>query len=115
MAYLIEFYQTMEGDSPAADFLAELPVKVRAKVAKWMQLLQEEGPDLKRPYADMLRDGIRELRVSFGHLDIRLLYFIEGGEIVVTHGFLKKTWQTPFLEIEKAKKYRVEWQRVNEL
>ena len=115
MGYKIEVFQTDVGDSPAADFLAELPVKVRAKVAKWVQLLQEEGPDLKRPYADMLRDGIRELRVSFGHLDIRSLYFIEGTAIVITHGFLKKTWQTPFAEIEKAKKFRAEWQEMNGL
>jgi len=45
-------YQTPGGDYPAADFLKELPVKVRAKAAAWINLLQKEGPNLKRPYAD---------------------------------------------------------------
>ena len=66
--YSVEFYQTPGGHYPARDFLTGLQVKVRAKAAKWLQLLQEEGPDMKRPYADLLRDGIRELRVSFGQL-----------------------------------------------
>ncbi|HBB65805.1 MAG: hypothetical protein A2X28_03500 [Elusimicrobia bacterium GWA2_56_46] len=109
--YSVEFYQTPR-DCPVRDFLAGLPVKVKAKVAKWLQLLQEEGSDLKRPYADMLRDGIRELRVSFGHIEVRLLYFIEGKTIVLTHGFLKKTPQTPATEIEKAIGCRADWFRV---
>lgn len=107
--YYVEFYQTPGGDYPVGGFLAGLPVKVRAKTAKWLQLLQEEGPELKRPYADMLRDGIRELRLSFGHLEIRLLYFIEGKAIVLTNGFLKKTQQTPAAEIERAIRYRADW------
>ncbi|MEI7482579.1 MAG: type II toxin-antitoxin system RelE/ParE family toxin [Elusimicrobiota bacterium] len=110
--YYIEFYQTPCADCPASNFLAGLQVKVRAKTAKWLQLLQEEGPDLKRPYADMLRDGIRELRISFGHVEVRLLYFIEGKTIVLTNGFLKKTQQTPALEIERAKRYRAGWLRL---
>ncbi|OGR68161.1 MAG: hypothetical protein A2081_02385 [Elusimicrobia bacterium GWC2_61_19] len=109
--YSVEFYQTPGGEYPARDFLAQLQAKVRAKVAKWLQLLQEEGPDLKRPYADMLHDGIRELRVSFGHIEVRLLYFIDGKAIVLSHGFLKKTLQTPVMEIERSKRYRADWLR----
>ena len=30
---------------------------------KFLDILAQYGPDLKRPYADMLREGIRELRV----------------------------------------------------
>ena len=115
MCYRVEFYRTESGDFPVADFLAGLEMRVRAKVAKWLQLLQEEGPDMKRPYADLLCDGIRELRVSFGRLEIRLLYFIEGKIIVITHGFLKKTWRMPGGEIEKAKRCRVEWKKANGL
>ena len=109
--YYVEFYQTPSEKYPARYFLAGLHIRARAKTAKWLQLLQEAGPDLKRPYADMLCDGIRELRVSFGHMEIRLLYFIEGKAIVLTHGILKKTQQTPTAEIEKAKRYRADWLR----
>ncbi len=109
--YCVEYYQTPGGDYPVSDFLAGLPVKVRAKTAKWLQLLQGEGPELKRPYADMLHDDIRELRLSFGRLEIRLLYFIEGKAIVLTNGFSKKTRQAPASEIERAMRYRADWCR----
>lgn len=111
MAYQIEFYQTPGGDHPAAEFLKDLPTKVRAKVAFWMNLLQNEGPNLKRPYADTLQGSIRELRVSFGKLEVRMLYFIHDKQIVLTHGFLKKTQQTPPSEIERAERYRADWLR----
>jgi phage-related protein len=80
------------------------------KVAAWLKLLQEKGPNLPRPYADVLDEPIRELRVSFGRLEIRLLYFIYGRSIVVvTHGFLKKTRKAPKDEIQRAMRYRNDW------
>ena len=79
------------------------------KVAAWLERLQEKGPDLQRPYADVLDEPIRELRVSFGRLEIRLLYFIHGKSIVITHGFTKKTRRVPREEIELAKRYRNDW------
>jgi len=111
MEYLIEMYQTPGGNYPAADFLKELPVKVRAKAATWINLLQKEGPNLKRPYADSLQGSIRELRVSFGRLEMRILYFIHDRHIVLTHGFLKKTAQTPPCEVERAQRYMAGWLR----
>lgn len=109
--YRLEFYQAPAGEWPAKEFLAGLPAKVRAKASKWIQLLQEEGPGLKRPYAGMLHDGIRELRISFCHIEVRFLYFIEGKAIVLTQGFLKKTERIPHAEIERAMICRAEWLR----
>ena len=73
--YKVIFYTTQRADSPIDDFLASLHVKARAKTEKWLQELQEQGPDLPRPFSDTLRDKIRELRISHGNLEIRLLYF----------------------------------------
>jgi hypothetical protein len=39
--YSVKFYQTLGGEYPVGEFLARLPVKARAKVSKWIQLLQE--------------------------------------------------------------------------
>ena len=84
------------------EFLDALPVKARAKLEKWMQLLEERGPDLPRPYADVLRDKIRELRVKFGNTHYRLLYFFVGKKIIMTHGFVKKTEAVPEIEVRFA-------------
>lgn len=107
--YRLEFYRTPRGERPAKDFLESLPERPQMKAAAWLRLLQERGPNLHRPYADILDGPIRELRVSFGRLEIRIFFFIHGRCIVATHGALKKTRQVPIGEIELAKRYRSDW------
>lgn len=102
--YEIIFYQDKQGDSPTDEFLDKLQPKIRAKVEKWMDKLEEEGPNLPRPYADIVRGKIRELRVSFGSSEYRFLYFFFCKKIVITHGFLKKTDKIPVGEIEIAER-----------
>jgi len=84
------------------EFLDGLTVKVRAKLMKWIQKLEEMGPDLPRPYADTVRGKIRELRLVFASDQYRCLYFFDGRKIVLTHGFIKKTCKVPENEIERA-------------
>ena len=104
--YKVIYYENKRGESPAEEFICSFPIKVRAKILKWLELLEENGPNLPRPYADILRDKIRELRISHGALEIRLLYFFWRDKIiVVTSGLLKKTRNVPESEIEKAITY----------
>lgn len=103
--YEVLFYETADRRCPAQDFLDELPLTVRAKVAKWIDLLRREGPDLPRPYSDVVQGKIRELRVSFGGMRHRLLYFFYGKHIVVTHGFVKKTAAVPQQELTRSRRY----------
>ncbi len=101
--YRIVFYKTRRGESPFESFLEGHNDKVGAKFIKLLEVLKEHGPNLKRPYADVLREGIRELRVGFGGNAYRALYFFcVGDAIVITHAFIKKTGKTPPGEIERA-------------
>ncbi len=100
--YQVIFYQTAQGRCPAEDFLLSLPVKARAKVSKWIEKLEDYGPDLPRPYADVVRGKIRELRVIFASAQYRFLYFFHNRYIVITDGFSKKTDRIPENEIQKA-------------
>ena len=104
--YEVLYYQDVKGNMPARDFLWDLPEKVQVKVYKRIQLLEENGPNLPRPYADVLREKIRELRVGFGSDHYRFLYFFHGKMVVLTHGFVKKTDRVPEEEIEKAVKIK---------
>jgi phage-related protein len=100
----------VRGDEPAREFLNSLDVKVHAKVGKWLAMLETHGPDLPRPYADVVDGPIRELRVGFGRLDIRMLYFIHGARvIVVAHGFMKKTRSIPERDIPRAHRAHADW------
>jgi len=100
--YQVIFYQTIRGHCPAEDFLLSLPVKVKAKVSKWIEKLQDYGPDLPRPYADVVRGKIRELRIIFASAQYRFLYFFHNRYIVIMTGFLKKTDSILENEIQKA-------------
>ena len=102
--YEVLSYEDSRGDCPADEFLDNLPIKIRAKIEKWIEKLEEEGPNLTRPFADIVRGKIRELRVVFGSNQYRFLYFFFGKKIILTHGFLKKTDKVPAGEIERAER-----------
>lgn len=102
LKYEVLFYKTKKYRCPAEEFLSKQPIKVRAKIAKWIEKLEEYGPDLPRPYADIVRGKIRELRVIFASTQYRLLYFFYGKYIIITQGFIKKTDGAPENELEKS-------------
>jgi len=70
-------------------------------------VLIEKNKEFSRPYADLLEDGIHELRIKLSGDQIRILYFFCYKNIIVlTHVFPKSTDKIPKPEIKKAKKYR---------
>lgn len=60
------------------------------------------GHELRRPAADLLRDGIYELRARQGHVQYRLLYFFHGRNVAVLAHSLTKEDQVPSIDIERA-------------
>jgi phage-related protein len=110
--YRIIFYTSDRGDSPIDDFLDALDLKSRAKVAAHVSLLEECGPNLKRPHADVVRRKIRELRIRHGSNQYRILYFFQlREEIVLLHGIQKKTRQLKERDIELAERRMHDWMR----
>lgn len=106
----IIFYDTPNGDEPAKEFLLELDVKMRAKMLRTIEMLQNNGYELREPYSKHLDEGIFELRAKVGSDISRVLYFFfVGHKVILTNGFIKKTQKTPSREIEKAKTYRKEY------
>ena len=101
----VEFYEKANGEKPAKEFLLSLDVKMRAKMADMISILQDNGSDLREPYSKHLSEGIFELRARVKTDITRVLYFFYvDRRIVLTHGFVKKTQKTPLSEIEKAMK-----------
>ncbi|MCG2712766.1 MAG: type II toxin-antitoxin system RelE/ParE family toxin [Candidatus Omnitrophica bacterium] len=102
--YKVIFYEDSKGKCPTDNFLDETQPKARAKIEKWMVKLEEEGPNLPRPFADIVKGKIRELRMRFGSDYYRFLYFFLGKKIIITHGFLKKTDKIPPGEIDRSER-----------
>lgn len=110
--YNLIFYTAERGDSPLDEFLDGLDKKSRAKVAAYLSLLEEQGPNLKRPYADTFRGKIRELRKHYTSNQFRILCFFQMlDQIVLVHGFSKKTQQLKKQDIDLAEKRMEDWMR----
>jgi phage-related protein len=68
-----------------------------------MEQLVLHGHTLRRPHADLLRDGIYELRAKREGVNYRLLFFFHGrGTAVVSHGITKQGAAVPPAEIARA-------------
>ena len=108
------FYQKEDGTEPAKEFLKGLDPKMRAKVARTVNQLIVEGASLRPPISKNLGDGILELQTIFGNNISRVLYFFMVGDTaVLTNGFIKKTQKNTIGRIERAKRYRDDYQRRN--
>jgi phage-related protein len=104
------FFTTERGDSPIDEFLDGLDKKLRAKVAAYLSLLEDEGTNLRRPYADVVRGKIRELRIHYSSNQYRVLYsFHVRDQIVLVHAFSKKTQQLKEKDIELSERRMADW------
>lgn len=114
--WTILYYETRDGKSFVEDFIESRSVNNRAKIAAILELLEEKGAQMPRPYADYLRDEIYELRIKLSGDETRILYFFCYGDyIILTHTFFKRTQKVPNAEIEKAIKCKVDFtQRYSE-
>lgn len=71
----VYLYREADGSLPLLQWLDRLPNKARLKCLTRISRLTELGHALRRPEADLLRDGIYELRASYQGVHYRVLYF----------------------------------------
>ena len=48
----IIYYETADGECPIQGFINGRKEREQAKILSWLSLLEEQGPQLPRPYAD---------------------------------------------------------------
>jgi phage-related protein len=107
------FFRTAAGGEPVRDWLKALPLSEdRKRVGEDIKTL-EFGWPLGMPVCRPLRGGIFEVRTSLDQNRIaRVLFYIDKkGRMVLLHGFIKKTQQTPREDLELAKKNKSQHQR----
>lgn len=99
------FYQE-NGEAPVKEWLERLRQQDRKGFAKCIVRLKElfqYGHELRRPAADILRDGIHELRAKKGHVQYRILYFFHRRDVVIlAHALIKEGCAVPGMDIERA-------------
>ena len=98
----VVFYQEKDGSVPVLEWLDGIPTKAQLKCLAKIERLKQEGHELRRPEADLLRDKIYELRSSLQGVHYRILYFFHGNvAAVVSHGIVKEH-RVPPVEIARA-------------
>jgi hypothetical protein len=97
---------------PVNDFIDSSPSNHQVKILRFLSLLEEMGPTLPRPYADLLQDGIHELRIRLSGDQVRMLYFFCYQKyIVLYYAFVKNTDRVPAEFIRKVMAYRNDFLR----
>jgi len=98
----VVLYCEDDGTVPLLNWLDTLPTKAVAKCRVRIERLAELGHKLRRPEADLLRDGIHELRVGLMGQNYRMLYFFHGQTAaILSHGVVKER-AVPAVEIDRA-------------
>ena len=107
MKYIVIHYETEEGERPLDDFLGRQEAKARVAFDRRVDLLEAGDLPIKRPYIDTLHGGIKELRFKVNKNQYRIfLFFFFKDKIMFTHGIIKKTDKVPDVEINRALKYK---------
>jgi hypothetical protein len=99
------FFQDANGAAPVWEWLKALRTrnpKAYAKCVVRIRRLVELGHELRRPEADLLRDGIYELRARLGTVNYRILYFFHGRNVAVLAHAINKEDEIPVVEINRA-------------
>lgn len=99
------FFRDADGSAPVWEWLKDLRTrspKAYAKCVVRIRRLVELGHELRRPEADLLRDGVYELRARLGNVNYRILYFFHGRNVAVLAHAITKENEIPAVEINRA-------------
>ena len=115
MLFDVQFYAGADGSQPIVDFLEELrttsPALHKLLVAGLVRLKDSgrHGP----PLTEMVdtKHDILELRVGDANIARAFFFFQQGQRIVVTHGYVKKRQKVDPRELERARRYKQDWER----
>lgn len=96
------FFESASGTKPLREWLLGLDQIDRQTIGKDIQKV-EFGWPIGMPYCRPLGRGMWEVRssISSGRIG-RVIFAIRGGEMVLLHGFVKKTQKTPQPDIDLA-------------
>jgi phage-related protein len=102
------FYETGLGRKPVRDWLLELSADDRKIIGGDMQIV-EFGWPIGMPTCRSLGAGLYEVRSNLSNGTIgRVIFCIISNEMVLLHGFIKKTQKTPTQDIALAIKRKKE-------
>lgn len=104
----VVFFRTDAGNEPVREWLKSLPRDDCKIVGTDILTVQYAWP-VGKPLVDHLGDGVWEVRSRLDNRIARTLFAVIDGEIILLHGFIKKTPKTPSNELNLARKRKSQY------
>ena len=104
------FFRTCSAREPVRDWLRSLPKDDRREIGGDIAYVQYKWP-LGKPQVDHIRGNVWEIRSRLVDRIARVLFAVSNDEMVLLHGFIKKTKKTPEADIALAERRWKEWKR----
>ncbi len=98
----VVFFRTEAGTEPVREWLRELTVEDRKTIGIDIKTVQYGWP-LGMPLVRKMEPGLWEVRCDIADGIARVLFSAKGGQMVLLHGFVKKTQKTPDNELKTAR------------
>lgn len=86
-------------DNSLEKFIKSLQKPTVAKVLRTIDLLEEFGQKLGPPHTKKVFTRLFELRIS-GQQEVRIFYTFNKSQILLLHGFIKKSQKIPQSELK---------------
>ena len=100
MSWKITFY-----NEKVEEQTLRFPAGILAHLVHILELIEEFGPNLGKPYTAPMGKGLFEIRAKGKEGIGRSLFCtVRGKEVVVLHSFVKKTQRTPKKDLDLARK-----------
>ena len=93
-AFTVLFFRTEAGREPVREWLKALPPEERRMIGEDLKTLQFRWP-LGMPLVRSLGGGLWEVRSRLPSRIARTLFYVSETQLVLLHGFIKKTQKLP--------------------
>lgn len=101
----VRFFCTEKGNEPVREWLTDLPREHRRLVGIDIKAVQFGWP-MGMPVVRKMEAGLWEVRIDLGSSIARVLFTSIDAEMVLLHGFVKKSQKTPLSEMAIARQRR---------
>jgi phage-related protein len=99
----VRFFQTVAGKEPVRDWLKALLKEDRQSIGEDIKTAQF-GWTLGMPLVRKLEKNLWEVRTPITDGIARVIFTVIGNQMVLLHGFIKKSQKAPKNELELARK-----------
>ena len=96
------FFKSEAGVEPVRDWLKDLPATERKTIGEDIKTVQFGWP-LGMPLVRKMSKDLWEVRIRLENRIARVLFTVKRGAIVLLHGFIKKSNNTPADDLALAK------------